>query len=406
MSLIERAKNICISPKSEWELIATETTPTAKILTGYVLPLAAVAAIAGFIGMCFIGQSMAFMGTFRMPVAWGLAMAIYHVVMAVVSVFVVGFLVDALAPTFGGQKNMAQAIKIPAYSYTPVWLASVLMIIPALGVVVLLAAIYAIYLIYLGLPRVMKSPPEKAAGYTAVVVISAIVVAVVISVIGGLITAPALIATGGYGMGGAPAPIYDKASPMGKLDEFSKKMEEAGKKMEAAEKSGDPNKQMEAALGALGTAFSGGKGVEPLSIEELKPVVPETFSGLPRTSMKTERSGVTGFTVAKAQAVYGDASGKHVALEVMDTGGAAGLMGLATWMGVTGEVEDDSHMERTRREGRRLIHEEVSKRGGANKYSIVLGERFVVSAEGRGVDLNTLKSGVASLDLAKFESMK
>src|SRR5258708_30672033 len=127
---------------------------------------------------------------------------------------------------------------------------------------------------------------------------------------------------GGVSRSGATA---DPASPMGKLDQFAKKMEEAGKKMEAAQKSGDPNKQMESAMAAMGTVLSGGKGVEPLSIDQIKPFVPDTFAGLPRTGSKAERTGVTGFMVAKAEATYGDSARKRLRLEVVDTRGAAGL---------------------------------------------------------------------------------
>ncbi len=86
--------------------------------------------------------------------------------------------------------------------------------------------------------------------------------------------------------------------------------------------------------------------------------MPEKFAGLPRTSLRTERGGVAGLMVAKAEAEYGDGSGKGVELEVTDTGGAAGLMGMAAWLGVQGEKEDANRRESTRREGSRMIHEE------------------------------------------------
>ena len=408
MNLVDRVKNILLTPKTEWDVIAGESTPTQQLILGYVLPLAGVAAIAQFIGMCLVGTSLGFLGTFRMPIGWGLGLAVWHLVGAVIAVFVLGLIIDALAPSFGGQKNPAQALKVAVYSYTPAWVAGILMILPLLGILVVLASLYGIYLMYLGLPRLMKNPEDKSIGYTAVTIIAAIVVSIIISVIGGLISAPAMMAASGLGAGPlsrAPARA-DPASPMGKLDTFAKKMEEAGKKMEAAEKSGDPNKQMEAALGALGTAMSGGKNVEPLQLDQIRPFVPETFAGLPRTNTRSERSGAAGFMVAKAEGIYGDAAGKKVDLEVVDTGGMAGLMGLAGWIGITGERETDDRMERTRREGNRVVHEEVSKRGGRNKYALVLADRFVVSASGTGVDINTLKSGVAALDLAKLEATK
>jgi hypothetical protein len=292
------------------------------------------------------------------------------------------------------------------YSYTPGWLAGVFNLIPLLGILGIIAALYGIYLLYLGLPKLMKSPPEKSMGYTAVVIVVAIVVGFVLAAIVGAVTAMMMPSMGGMGMGvgGHPAVVYDKDSPAGKLDDFAKKMEEAGKRMEAAQKSGDPNKQMEAAMGALGTAISGGKGVEPVQLAALKPFVPEKLAGLPRTSESSDRSGVAGLMAAKVQAEYADQGGRRIDLEVVDTGGAAGLMAIASF--AQGEREDGERIERTRKEGTRTVHEEVSKKGGENKFTVVLADRFVVSAEGQGVDINTLKSAVGSLDLGKLESLK
>lgn len=402
-ALVDRAKNILITPKTEWEVVAAETTPHMPVITGYVLPLAAVAALAAFVGLVFVGTS--FLGTtVRLGIGAGIAGLVMNVVMAVVMVFVLGFIIDALAPTFGGQKNLSQAIKVAAYAYTPVWLVGILAVIPALGLLGIVAAIYAIYLLFLGLPRVMKAPQDKAAGYTAVVVVVAIVVGFILAMIVGAVTA-VLTPAATFGSAGSTV-TYDKDSPAGKLDDFARKMEEASKKMEAAQKSGDPNKQAEAAMAALGTAFSGGKGVEPVQLDALKPFVPEKFAGLPRTSQNMDRSGVQGMMAAKIEAEYADQGGKRVNLEVTDTGGAAGLMGLASFMGVQGERENDERIERTRKEGKRLVHEEVSKKGGQNQYTVVLADRYVVNAEGEGVDINTLKSAVNSLDLGKLESLK
>jgi hypothetical protein len=395
MQLIERAKNILITPKTEWEVIERDNTPTQALIVQYVLPLAAVAAVATFIGQVFVGFSAGPLGSMKV----GMVAAL---VMSVVMVFVVGFIIDALAPSFGGQKNNNQAIKVAAYTYTPVWIVGILNIVPALGLLGLLAALYAIYLLYLGLQRVMKSPQDKAMGYTAVVIIAAIVIGFVVAMIGGLLTAPAMMGAAAVSTG--PAVVYEKNSKMAKLDEFAKKMDEAGKKMEAAQKSGDANKQMEAAMGALGTVLSGGKGVEPVQIDALKPFVPDKFAGLPRADMRTERSGVAGLMIAKAEAEYREGE-KHARLEVSDTGGAAGLMGMVGWLGIQGEREDANRKEVTRKEGERLVHEEIDKRGGDNQLTVVLANRFVVSARGN-VDPGALKSAVGGLDLGKLESLK
>jgi hypothetical protein len=408
MAIVDRFKNILLTPKTEWDVIAAETTPTQQVVTGYALPLIVIVALAGFVSSAVIGHSMGFLGgTYRMPMMWALAMLVYHLIAGVAGIFILAFIVDALAPTFGGQKNFNQAVKLVVYAYTAGVVGSVLGILPWIGLLFAIAgALYCIYLLYLGLPKLMKNPPDKSIAYTAVVIVVAIVVGVVISIVSGLIMAPAMIGAASLGARERPSVTYDPSSPMGKLDQFGKKMEEANKKMEAAQKSGDQKAQMEAAMGALGTALSGGKGVEPVQLDALKPILPATFAGLPQKSTSSERSGVPGLMVAKAQASYGDDSGKNVNVEVVDTGGAAGLMGLASWMGIQGEREDANHREVTRKEGDRLVHEEVSKTGGRNKLSVVLADRFVVSAEGRGVDINALKSGVAALDLGKVAALK
>ncbi|MDD5363854.1 MAG: Yip1 family protein [Gallionellaceae bacterium] len=194
MNLIERAKNIVLQPKAEWGVIAGETTSTGDLYKSYVAPLAAIGPVASFIGLSLIGASVPFLGTIRVPLLSGLSMAIVSFVMALVGVFVIALVINALAANFGGEKDQAQALKAAAYSFTPAWLAGVLHLIPSLGVLVLLASLYGVYLLYLGLPVLMKAPEDKALPYTVVVVVCAIVVGVLIGVVSGLFG----------GMGGAP----------------------------------------------------------------------------------------------------------------------------------------------------------------------------------------------------------
>ncbi|MEQ1896694.1 MAG: Yip1 family protein [Vicinamibacterales bacterium] len=405
MDLTTRAKNILLAPNTEWPVIAEETTPASALITSYVAPLAAIGAVAGFIGGSLVGMTLPFIGRYRVPITSGLAGAVFAFVMAIVGVLILAFIINALAPTFGAQKNTAQALKVAVYSYTPAWIAGALQILPALGALGILAGLYGLYLLYLGLPLVMKCPPDKAAGYTAVVVVCAIVLSMAFGAVGALIVAPAAMGAIG-GMSSPEQPQFDPNTPMGKLEALGRSLEESGKKMEAAEKSGDAAAQTAAAFEGLGTLLGGGKRVEPVSIDQLRPLVPETFAGLSKQSSNAERTGMAGIMVAMAEATYGDGADKSVTLEITDTGGASGLMGLASWAGVQGEKENDQMSERTERVDGRLVHQRVSKTGGTNEFSIVLGERFVVKAEGRGVDINALRGAVSGLDLQKLESMK
>jgi len=116
---------------------------------------------------------------------------------------------------------------------------------------------------------------------------------------------------------------------------------------------------------------------------------------------------VAGFAVSKAEGRYSDHAQKHATLEVTDTGGASGLMGMAGWMNLQGEREDDYSVEKTAKVDGRIVHEKASKQaGGSNEFTVVLGDRFIVNAHGSGVDLASLKAAVSGLDLGKLEALK
>jgi hypothetical protein len=415
VSIVDRAKNICLSPNTEWPIIAAEPTSTATLLSGYVVPLAAIGAIAGFIGGSLIGTSLPFAGTIRVSIFTGLVIAVFTFGMAIVGVFVLSLIINALAPTFGGEQNSTQALKVAVYSYTPAWIAGVLRVVPLLSILAIFGALYGLYLLYLGLPRLMKCPEDKAVPYTAVVVVCAIVLSLVLgavtAVVGGVGILGSQVLGGAVSRSSSRASAgdniqFDRDSPVGKLQELGNKLEESNKKMEAAQKSGDQKAQAAAALEGLGTLFGGGKHVDPIAIDQLKTFVPENFAGLSKKSSNAEKNGIAGLMVSKAEARYGDGARRSVTLEITDTGGVSGLMGLASWVGVEGEKEDDSGSEKTQKVGGRIVHERSSKTGGTNEFGIVLGDRFMVSAKGNGVDVNELKAAVSTLELAKLESMK
>ena len=166
MNLIERVKNILLQPKTEWPKIAEETATPQSIYLGYVAILAAIAPLAMWI---WVG-------------GMGIVAAIVHYVIALVVTFLLALIVDALATTFGGEKNFIQSLKLVAYSYTAAWIAGIFLLIPVVGgIIALLAAIYAWYTFYLGVSVLKKCPQDKAVGYTIVVVICGVLLGVVLA---------------------------------------------------------------------------------------------------------------------------------------------------------------------------------------------------------------------------------
>ena len=176
-ALVERVKRILLSPQTEWEVIAAEPATVAELYTKYIVPLAAIGPIAQFIGYSLFGISV-FGTTYRVPVGAGLTTAIVSYVLVLAGTYVLALIIDALAPTFNGQRNQIQALKVAAYSSTASWVAGVFALIPGLRILTLLG-LYSCYLLYLGLPVLMKTPRDRALVYTGIVIIAAIVVFVI-----------------------------------------------------------------------------------------------------------------------------------------------------------------------------------------------------------------------------------
>ncbi len=171
MSLIDRVKAILLTPQKEWPVIEAESTSTASLYTGYIMPLAAIGPVAGLIGMSVIG----FGGMIKVPIGIGLEWAVVQYVSTLVGVFIFALVIDALAPQFGGHKSQMQALKLAAYSWTAAWLAGIFMLIPSLGVLGIVG-LYSLYLLFLGVPVMMKAPQDKSLGYTVVVIVVALVI--------------------------------------------------------------------------------------------------------------------------------------------------------------------------------------------------------------------------------------
>jgi hypothetical protein len=182
MDLVSRVKGIMLNPKKEWQTIVGETTTIADLYKSYIVILAAIGPVASIIGMSIIGISLPFAGSYRVPMGSSLASAIVQYVLILAGVYILALVIDALAPTFSGEKNFNQAFKVAVYSYTPGWLVGIFMVIPALGMLGILG-LYGLYILYLGLPLLMKAPQEKSMGYLVAVIIAAIVIFAIIGAI-------------------------------------------------------------------------------------------------------------------------------------------------------------------------------------------------------------------------------
>ena len=402
--IVSRVKGILLTPKTEWPIIAAETTTVADLYKSYAMILAAIPAIATFIGMSIIG-----LGFFRVPIGSGLTMAVAMYTMALVGVFVIALIIDALAPTFGSAKDQMQALKTAVYSMTAYWVASIFTIIPGLGgLVALLGGLYGLYLLYLGLPFTMKTPADKAVAYTAVTVVCSIVVMFVLNLVIFSVVGMGTVASGALGSFGAPTSsssvTFDPNSPLGALEQYAKNLEGATKNLESAQTSGDADAQAKAFGNMLG-AVLGGSGGESLPPDQLRGIVPASLGGLSRSDISVERNAALGIQISQADATYSDGAGKELDLEIMDMGGSAGLMAIAAWAGIEQDRQTSTGYEKTYRANNRVLHEVWDQSSMHGEFSVITANRFVVTLRGNVPSMDVLKSAAGGVDLAALDRM-
>jgi hypothetical protein len=457
--IIDRIKNIVLNPKLEWPVIAAEPTSTPQLYTGYVMPLAAFAALMSFLHMSVIGFRVPFAGVMRTPVASGLEYALLSFGYGLVGLFLVGLIINALAPTFAGSSDRRQALKVAAYCFTPAWLSSVLALSPVLPTLLQWTALfYGIYVLYLGLPVLMRSPRQRAFGYTVTVVLCTLLLGVVfmgISVVvghfgwgpGRLGSSPAAQAAaqaaareqgatvvgniignalgtddkGKAGLGAALSNLV-KAGQSGEPPSTPGAAANSGPG--AAVNSGTPDAQATAtapaagaaaqnpmsAVGglvtALGGALGGSRRVEVVDFKTLTALLPASLPGMKRTNAEGENQGAVGVKTSSAKADYRGDNGVGVHIEISDISGVSGLMDLAGSLVQSKTSESESGFERDQTISGRTVHEKYDGKARKGDLSVIVAKRFAVAVAGDGVDVSALEQYLGQVDLARLESMR
>lgn len=398
MNLIDRAQRILLQPRDTWRIIEAEQADAAGLYTRYLMILAAIPAVCGFIGMSLVGVG-AFGISVRVPLVAGLANMVVSYVLSLVGVFVLALIVDALAPTFGGQRNQIQALKLAVYASTAALLGGVFTLLPALAVLGLLAALYSVYLIYTGLPVLMRNPQEKTLAYTAVVLVAAVVMGLVIGAVGSLF------------MPGAGGPGVSVSTPGGTLgidtaglEAAGKKMEEAARQMEQAGKSQDPADMAAAAANAAAAATGMLGGGQVIAAQSLKAALPEQLGGMARVGFDLQDGAAMGLPTSQASAQYSNGQ-KEVRLEITDMGGLGQMAVLAMGMG-QGEKEDQDSAEKTWQEGGRTLHQSYQKDGSRAEFRAVLKNGIVVSIDADAMDIRAVRGLMSQVNLSALEGLQ
>ena len=433
MDIVQRVKNMLLQPKAEWPIIEMEPQTTASLYTSYLIPLAAIGSIARVIGMSVIGVSIPFVGRIRTPIMSSLTFAIIGFIAMLVGMYLWALIINALAPTFGGQKNMLSALKVATFAATPVLVASVLSILPTLFVVQLIAAIYTLYLLYIGFPVLMKVPRERAATYTIATVACALVLGIVVSVasselgigpgmgMGSRINSDADARKAGEGilagvLGAAGGNTSDSKAAAAGMVAGMAGMAAAERAQNTASASGAASGDsttvaqsggaMGAAAAALGAMVSGGKEqVTLVDFHALKDLLPASAGPATRTDASGEKAAMGGLSSSSAHGSYTINGGGSGTVKITDLGNARGMLALGK-MAFSVESESDHGYEKNVTLNGQRVHEKWNASGKSADLTAFVGDRFTVEVETYGADVGVAEGLFSAIDVGKLASSK
>ena len=372
--LVQRVKDILLKPSPTWDVIDGERPTVASLYRGYIMPLAAIPAIAQAIGMTVFGA-----GAFGIVVKWSPVTAVVQgllmYVLSLAMVYVLALIIDGLAPSFGGTKDQNQALKVAAYSYTAGWVAGVFSIFPALSILGLVG-LYSLFLLYVGLPKLMKAPQDKALPYTGVVILVAIVIGIVVMMVLGSVAT----------LTGAGRGVMDGAQVSGTM------------KLPGGEGSVDLGK-----LQAAAKAIENSEAVTATDPDALKAYLPASVAGFTRTEVSASTASAAGIEGSQAEAQYTRGE-SNLKLQVTDIGQAGALASIAGAVNMKSSKETATGYEKTGVVDGRMTQESYDRQAKSGEYSVLVGERFMVEASGNGVTMDELKAAVEAVGISRLEA--
>ncbi len=409
MNLVARVQDILLKPKTTWPVIAAEPGDVAGLYKNYLVYLAGISALAGFIGYSLVGVGV-FGVSFRVPILAGLANMVVSFVLTLVMIYVLALVANALAPTFGGQKDMGQAFKLMAYGATAGLLGGVFNIFPMLGMLGLLAALYSIYLIYTGIPVLMKAPEDKALGYTAVLILCGIVAGVVVGAVSALFTSGPSMGLGGAAPSGdvkITLPGTDITINTAQIEAAGKKMEEASQRMEAAQAKGDSAAAGQAMSDMMGAVLGGGQTAgQPIAPEVLQQHVPERLAGLSRTAIEARTDSAMGMSFSSVTAEYTRENGR-IEVRLQDIGSVPMLaMAMGAWTQSTVNRETQDEVERIFKKDGVAYKEEYRKDGSRAELNMMLPNGVLVELSGDNVDMDGVRAAAAAMDMGALAGLQ
>ncbi|MBI5821086.1 MAG: DUF1282 family protein [Verrucomicrobia bacterium] len=168
--IVPRIKNILMEPNQEWDAIKREESTVKEVYTRYLLAAAAMPALAHFVGQIISMYSTQLpIGEIPIGISKAVGRVALYYALCLGSVYVTAFLINQLTPTFRSTANLVNVVKLAGFAWIVVWAVGILLVVPMLRQLLVLALFYAIYVLHLGLPKLMDTPPDKVIPFTVAI---------------------------------------------------------------------------------------------------------------------------------------------------------------------------------------------------------------------------------------------
>ncbi len=394
-SLFERAKGLLFAPTSELQRAKAEHPSAQGLMVGYLLPLAAAMAIATLVGQTLFGFS-AFGVSVQNGFGFTLLNTVIHLVLLVAMTWLMAQVIDGLAANFSAQKDPIRALQTAVYAATGGLVYGLVGAVPWIGwALALFGVLVSIMLLHKSLGVLMGAPGDKQIGYTATVILIMLVLWIIAWSVVGAITTP-LRQAGLFGEG--PTKV---TTPWGKVETKS-----AGEGKVQVTIPGVGSIDTGDIVNSIEITGADGKAVPLIATDKLKALMPETLpGGFKRSAFESASGSAMGFGAASVKATY-TAGAKSIELTLADTGAAGALgTGLAGAFGGSAETETEDGYTRARVIDGRMTMEAVSKSAGTASYTVFVGKRIAVSAQGSGISAEEVKRLIDAVGLERVEAL-
>ena len=383
--LVARVQAILLRPKSEWEIIDREPATTQGLFTGYVCILAAIPAVCALIGGQIFGYGFLFVHV-HPTLMDSIVSAVVSYLLALATTFILAFIIDALAPSFDGEKSQIQAMKVAAYAGTAGWVAGIFSLVPALAFI---------------------GSPVRAVRFV-----------------------PALHRPSARDEVSAREDprLHDRDDHLrhcaqhrgGRGDERRRRDRLWGAAMASAKgdsgvvsvngqsvdiaKLAAASSAAAASAKAMDPSRNGGKTVLAVDPEKLKVFIPDQVDGMPRTALTSQSAGANGVSTSNVEAEYAK-DGAHITLRVTDLAAMGAFAGLADAIGVQSTRQTAGGYQKVGKVDGRLTTEDWDNSGKSGKYGVLVANRFMVEAQGSAPDIDVLKAAVAAVGPDRLEAL-